>query len=215
MTTTNEQDIIEAIRMFIGKDEAPLDVEEPLPEEETSPGIKVRVKPPELPVKIIIKEPIRVYLQIRRSLDGNYMIFDHPLFDVVIQPKTNKIVTFSKRTVSTDPYPSQDKFFDYLMRKGMINGDSIQGGNVYGSLEATYPVNDEVDTVEALLLVIYYFMKDEVADVKAALMYADELEDNYTDPDDEESTELGEVPHKEKKGSIDPGYKPYGLIYRL
>ena len=58
-------------------------------------------------------------------------------------------------------------------------------------------------------------MKDEVAEVKAALMYADELEDSYTDPDDEESTELGEVPHKEKKGSIDPGYKPYGLIYRL
>ena len=212
MTTTNEQDIIEAIRMFIGKDEGPLDVEEPLPEE---PGIKVRVKPPELPVKIVIKDPIRVYLQIRRSLDGNYMIFDHPLFDVVIQPNTNKIVTFSKRTVSTDPYPSQDKFFDFLMRKGMLKSGSIQGGNVYGALEAEYPVNDEVDTVEALLLVIYYFMKDEVADVKAALMYADELEDSYTDPDDEDSTELGEVPHKEKKGSIDPGYKPYGLIYRL
>ena len=52
MTTTNEQDIIEAIRMFIGKDEVPLDVEEPLPEEEEPSGIKVRVKAPELPVKI-------------------------------------------------------------------------------------------------------------------------------------------------------------------
>ena len=214
MTTTNEQDIIEAIRMFIGKDNLPAEIEEPLPEEESS-GIKVRVKLPELPIKISIKEPIRVYLQIRRSLGGDYMIFDHPLFDVVIQPKTNKIVTFSKRTVSTDPYPSQDKFFDYLMRKGMLKSDSIQGGNVFGSLEATYPVNDEIDTVEALLLVIYYFMKEEVSEVKAALMYADELEDSYTDPDDEESTELGEVPHEEKKGSIDPGYKPYGLIYRL
>ena len=54
-----------------------------------------------------------------------------------------------------------------------------------------------------------------MADVKAALMYADEVEDHYTQPDGEESTELGEVPHEEKKGSIDPGYKPYGLIYRL
>jgi len=215
MTTTNEQDIIEAIKMFIGRDEAPIEVEEELPGEEEKPGIKVRVKAEPPSVKINIKDPIRVYLQIRRSVGGNYMIFDHPLFDVVIQPKTNKIVTFSKRTVSTDPYPSQDKFFDYLMRKGMIEGDSVQGGNVFGSLEATYPVNDDVDTIEALLLVIYYFMKDEVADVKAALMYADEIEDSYTEPDEEDSTELGEVPHKEKKGSIDPGYKPYGLIYRL
>jgi len=55
MTTTNEQDIIEAIRMFIGKDEDPLDVEEPLPEEETSPGIKVRVKTEPPSVKINIK----------------------------------------------------------------------------------------------------------------------------------------------------------------
>jgi len=210
MNMTNEQEIIEAIRMFIGRDDKPTE-----PEEDPDIKVKVSVNPIPPSIKLKIKEPIRVYLQIRRSLEGDYMIFDHPLFDVVIQPKTNKIITFSKRTVSTDPYPSQDKFYDYLMRKGMIKGDSVQGGNVYGSLEATYPINDEVDTIEALLLVIYYFMKDEVADVKSALMYADEVEDHYTQPDGEDSTELGEVPHEDKKGSIDPGYKPYGLIYRL
>ena len=35
----------------------------------------------------------------------------------------------------------------------------------------------------------------------------------YTDPDEEESTELGEVPHAANKGSQPPWAK-YGLIYR-
>jgi hypothetical protein len=58
-------------------------------------------------------------------------------------------------------------------------------------------------------------LKGEVNDVKTSMNYDDEISSHYTDPDDEDSTELGEVPHEEEKGSIDPGYKPYGLVYRL
>ena len=52
-----------------------------------------------------------------------------------------------------------------------------------------------------------------------AIKQADEMEDDRRlHPDDDESTELGEVPHSETKGSIRssfPGYQ-YGLagIYR-
>tara|TARA_Y100000593_G_scaffold94239_1_gene192356 strand:+ start:3368 stop:3979 length:612 start_codon:yes stop_codon:yes gene_type:complete len=202
-------DIKEAIKLFIRSEKA--EVEEP----PVDPSYKIKVKKTEKPVKIKIEEPLRVYMKIRKTLAGEYIIFDHPLFDTVIMPNKNKIVTFTKKNISIDPYPSQDKFFDFLMRRGVIIPDSVQGGNVFGSLEAKYPINDDVDTLETLLLVVYYFMKEDIESIKSALDYSDEIEDLYTEPEDEDSTELGEVPHKEKKGGIDPGYRPYGLIYRL
>jgi hypothetical protein len=36
--------------------------------------------------------------------------------------------------------------------------------------------------------------------------YEDEVEEEYTVPTDEDSTELGEVPEEPKKGSITPYY---------
>ena len=43
--------------------------------------------------------------------------------------------------------------------------------------------------------------------------YEDDEMDYLVDPDAENSTELGEVPHEEKKGSLIPGYirGPYGM----
>tara|TARA_R110002020_G_scaffold94965_2_gene228099 strand:- start:619 stop:1230 length:612 start_codon:yes stop_codon:yes gene_type:complete len=202
-------DIKEAIKLFIRAEEAEAE------EVPVDPSYKIKIKKTAKPIKIKVEEPIQVYLKIRKTLAGDYIIFDHPLFDTVLMPGKNKIVTFTKKNISIDPYPSQDKFFDYLMRRGVIDSDSVQGGNVFGSLEAKYPINDEVDTLETLLLVIYYFMKEDIESIKSALDYSDEIEDLYTTPEDEETTELGEVPHSEKKGSIDPGYRPYGLIYRL
>ena len=66
-----------------------------------------------------------------------------------------------------------------------------------------------------LLLVIYRFLSEEVAEMDEILHFDDEVSDNMTDPDEEASTELGEVPHAKKKGSLDPNLRPYGLIYRI
>ena len=43
------------------------------------------------------------------------------------------------------------------------------------------------------------------------------IQGRITDPDQEESTELGEVPHDKSKGSIVPGYyrSPYWMSYIL
>ena len=40
---------------------------------------------------------------------------------------------------------------------------------------------------------------------------AEQEEENLTEPTDEESTRLGEVPQEPRKGSIVPGVNPYGL----
>ena len=177
--------------------------------------VSVALKKAFKPFKVDIKFPTTIKLNLRRALNGDYLIYDHPLFDIVIMPTKNKIVSFRKRDTQIDPYPSQDKYLDYLMRLGMIVQDSIQGGNVYGSLEAVYPINDKVDTIQALLLATYNFLKDEKELFGAVEEIEEEYEDRLLDPEAEDSTELGEVPQAAKKGSIDPNSLPYGLIYRI
>jgi hypothetical protein len=202
------KDLIEAIKLFVKKDR------ESLPSaEDASTTIKVVKEEP--PIKIRIREPLTIFLKIRRTLDNKYIIYDHPLYDIIIDPAKNKILTFSKKNANFESYPSQDSFFDFLLRRGMLNGDSVQGGNIYGSLEAKYPVNEEVDTIEVLLLLVYTFLKDEVSDIKNIINYDEDVQERVSDPDDEESTEYGEIPHRDRQGSIDPGYRPYGLIYRI
>jgi len=39
--------------------------------------------------------------------------------------------------------------------------------------------------------------------------YQKDQKDRVLLPDDEEATELGEVPHEEMKGAIRPGMRPY------
>jgi len=207
------QEILEAIKLFVQEEEGLPEEPEALEAEENLLKIVVKKEKPEVTLRV--REPLTIYMKIRKALNGDYLIYDHPLYDIVIMPKKNKVVTFAKRGVNYEVYPYQDKLFDFLLRRGMLELDSVQSGNIFGSLEAKYPINDKVDTVETLLFVLYQFLKGEVNDVKTSMSYDDEISSHYTDPDDEDSTELGEVPHEEEKGSIDPGYKPYGLVYRL
>ena len=230
----NKQDkkVLEAIRVYVQGEEplaaaptedAPtlsVDVRDLTPDPakidiKIGQQVKIKVKEEEPKIKIRVKDRTLVYLQVRKTLDGNYMIYDHPLYDVVLMPRKNKVITFPKKDTTIDAYSSQDSFFDYMMRHGMILPDTVQGGNAYGSLEASYPKNDVVDTISIFLFVIYNFFKEEVDDMRSALDYSDAAEDMLTNPDERDSTELGEVPHSKKKGSIEPGIRPYGLIYRI
>ena len=188
-------------------------------EEQPSGDIKISVKEPEPDeIKIEVK-PIphkTIELDVRRTLDNNYIIYDHPLFDIVINPDKKRITTFIKRYLKADPYPHQDVFFDYLLRKGVILPDSVKGGNLFGSLEATYPANKKIDVVKSVLLSIYLYLIDELPSLKRALDYDLEVEDSLTDPSEEDSTEYGEVPQKRKKGTMDPfNTQHYGLLYRI
>ena len=57
------------------------------------------------------------------------------------------------------------------------------------------------------------FLEEEKPYYEHVKAYHDQLEDDLVDPDAEHSTELGEVPQEETKGSIFPGMAPYGLYY--
>ena len=145
---------------------------------------------------------VSLELQIRKSIDGNYMIFDHNDIDIIVMLEKKKIVAFAKDVMSEVVYGAESRLFEHLKRKGVISFDSIQGGNVYGSLEGKILDSKELDSVKTSLYEISQWMDEERPYFASVDTYDDMMDDALLDPDEENSTELGEVPHEEKKGSI-------------
>ena len=165
----------------------------------------------EINVTIKEKKLVEVALDIKKSLDGNLMIFDHKDIDIVIITESNKVVTFPKNQYSKHVYPSQDKLFSYLRRDGVIQYDSIKGGNIFMSMEAQIAESEEVNSIDATLYSISKFMIEEREIFEYEDDMAEQEEEYLTEPTDEDSTRLGEVPQEPRKGSIVPGVNPYGL----
>jgi len=162
-------------------------------------------------------EPVQetISLEARKSLDGNIMIFDHKEIDIVVMPKTQKVLALAKNNFSDQVYEAQERLFTFLRKKGIVELANIQGGSIYGSLEAKLAtsINEKISSVESALYNISKYLKEEE---EFYMMYEyDEEEEmeQLTDPSSEDSTELGEVPHEERKGSLIPGYirGPYGM----
>ena len=83
------------------------------------------------------KEPQKtVSLNARKTLGGDFVIFDHRDIDIVLSPDQKKIILFPKESMGDQIYDAQNRLFHYLSATGIIERDSIQGGNVYGTLEA-------------------------------------------------------------------------------
>ena len=53
-------------------------------------------------------------LDIRKSISGDLMIFDHGDIDIVLSPSKNKIVVFPKETMNDLVYGAQNRLFDHL-----------------------------------------------------------------------------------------------------
>tara|TARA_R110000824_G_scaffold68453_4_gene177035 strand:- start:85 stop:648 length:564 start_codon:yes stop_codon:yes gene_type:complete len=156
---------------------------------------------------------ISLELDMRRSLDGNIMIFDHSDIDIVMFPGQGKIVAFPKDTMQDLVYGAQDRLFSYLSKKGIVDRDSIRGGSVYGSLEATALQSVDLDTTRMALINISKWIDEERPYFEFVEKYEEMSNDRFTDPNEEESTELGEVPHSENKGTLRPGYN-YGPYWQ-
>jgi hypothetical protein len=163
----------------------------------------------------IYQEEIKIDLNVRRSLDGNYLIFDHIDIDIVVMPEKNKVVTFPKESLSDVVYGAQNRMFDFLVKKGIILPESVQGGNVYGALEGAYPESTTgYDADKMVMLSLSKFIDEERPYFAYDQAYQQQELDRLVDPDEEDSTELGEVPHEDQKGSMDkhnrgkyiPGY---------
>lgn len=179
--------------------------------EETEPStIKVKIvksdseEVPEddggVKIEVVEKDRIEAKLKLRSAINGDLMIMDHKDIDIVIKQKDKKIVAFAKETLSDLVYGAESRLLEYLRKNGLIEIDSIQGGNVYGSLEGK--LQEGKKTVEITLLKISEWMESEEPMLNGRTGYDDMQDDHLVSPDGEYSTELGEVPHEEEKGSI-------------
>ena len=156
---------------------------------------------------------VKVRLAIRTSLDGNLIISDHPDIDIVVMPAKNKILTLAKKLKSGVVYGAQNRLFEFLQSRGVIDPATIQGGSIYASIEASIPEAPDLPTIKIAILNIAKWLDEERPALDFLEDYEEEVIDDYTDPDKEYSTELGQVSQSADKGSIKPSLVrgPYGL----
>jgi hypothetical protein len=155
-------------------------------------------------IKLGNQPDMTIRLDARRTLDGNLLIQDHPYMDIVISPKTKKILALSKVLMDDRSYFTQNRFFDYLYKRGVIDASTIQASNIYASLEATIPEAqpDGPDPIEVILFCMFKYFREQQPSWKREEELKHDQEEHLLNPDSEDSTELGEVPQKAKQGAI-------------
>jgi hypothetical protein len=165
--------------------------------------INVKVKPT-INVEIVNsnKETIGFKLKMRKALNGDLMIFDHKDIDIVVMTETKKVVAFAKDLMSEVVYGAEARLMEHLRKMGVIQYDSIQGGNVYGSLEGKLHEAKERDSIKIAIYQISEWMRSEAPYLENVKGHDEDMEHAILKPSAEDSTELGEVPHAEEKGSI-------------
>jgi hypothetical protein len=167
------------------------------------------------------KEPqAQVSLKIRKTLDGNYIVSDHTDIEIVISPSQNKVIAFAKDTFDDYVYEIQDKLFKFLVKKGIIDPNTVQGGNVFMSLEGTIttPKDPSHNAVQMTILNVGRFIENEKPKYLLRKAYEEEDERRLTEPGPKDSTEFDpERLHKAQKGAHRPIMRPYGIssIYRV
>jgi hypothetical protein len=160
---------------------------------------------------------VALELNIRKSMNGDLMIFDHGDIDIVLSTSNNKVVAFPKEVVTDLVYGAQNRLFTFLRKKGLVIPESVQAGAFYGSIEATMekPYSEQLNTSKMTLINISNFIDEErpyFESTEAIVSMDDEI---LLHPDKADSTELGEVPQAAQKGSIRKGWikDPYSLNY--
>lgn len=160
---------------------------------------------------------VRLELDLRKSMNGDLMIFDHGDIDIVLSPSKNKVVVFPKDTMSDLVYGAQNRLMAHLRKRGIVVAETIQAGAFYGSIEGMLEESADVDASSAkmALINIHNFIEEErpyFEQVEAIISMTD---DELLHPDNADSTELGEVPQEVEQGSLRQGYvrDPYSIGY--
>ena len=164
-----------------------------------------------------VSKTVTLEMDIRKSLSGDLMIFEHGDIDIVLSPTKNKVVAFPKETMNDLVYGAQNRLFAFLRKRGLVIPESIQAGSFYGSFEATMekPVNEDLSASKMTLVNISNFIEEERPYFEHTEAIVSMADDEMIHPDKENSTELGEVPQSSEKGSIRRGYirDPYSMNY--
>ena len=173
-----------------------------------------------LKLKITIDNRVveKIMLNARKTIDGNIIIRDHPDIDIFILSGTNKIVAMPKEQLDDEVHDAQQRLFKYLLLRGVIDINSIQGGNTFMSMEATIPPADVGDPIQFVLYSISNFCDEEQPFYDDLEEFEKEMERQLLEPEPDEHTEFdAEKYHSDVKGSLPPKYASYGInsIYKV
>jgi hypothetical protein len=177
-------------------------------------ALKVTIGEPEE-----LKPDIQFNLKARKTLAGDYIITDHPQIDIVYSPEKKKITSFTKQRIDNCGYGSHDSLYAHLYKRGIINLDSVVGGNIYASFEASLlePKIQAENVIPLVLMNISQWIEEDRGKYDFVEHFKDLERDEILHPDKEDSTELGEVPQSSEKGSLSriPAkmYSPYIHYY--
>tara|TARA_R110002153_G_scaffold68019_1_gene180868 strand:- start:232 stop:861 length:630 start_codon:yes stop_codon:yes gene_type:complete len=179
-------------------------------EDTVIPPIKIKVtnqpnkstEEPTIKVEVVDKHRLEFELKAKSAVNGDLMIFAHRDIDIILNQSNRKVLAFAKEMNSDFVYGAESRLFEYLRKKGILNYDSIQGGNVYGSMEGKLMDAKEHDVNKIALLAIHEWMQTESGYINNLKGHDEDMEKHLVNPDGEYSTELGEVPHEDQKGSI-------------
>ena len=147
---------------------------------------------------------VTLEMDVRKSLSGDLMIFDHGDIDIVLSTANNKVTAFPKEVLSDYVYGAQNRLFSFLKKRGVVIPETVRAGAFYGSFEATLqkPINEKISAAKMTLVNISEFINEERPYFEAMEAYVADAESEYVDADKEKSTELGEVPQASEKGSM-------------
>ena len=156
----------------------------------SDPDISVDIKPS---VNIsVVNNRMKKYtfeLNARENLSGDIMIYDHKDIDIVLMQEKKKVVAFAKDMLTDSVYGAESRMFEFLRKKGIVAYDSIQGGNIYGSMEASILDSKKYDPVKSTLLNIAEWFKEEKPAMDSLEAHDDMMEDALLNPDEEHTTE--------------------------
>jgi len=160
---------------------------------------------------------VRLELDLRKSMNGDLMIFDHGDIDIVLSPAKNKVVVFPKETMNDLVYGAQNRLFAHLRKRGIVIPESIQGGAFYGSIEGMLEesADENASSAKLALINISNFIDEERPYFEQTEAIVSMADDELIHPDKADSTELGEVPQEVEQGSVRTGYvrDPYSIGY--
>lgn len=173
-----------------------------------------------LKLKITIDSRVieKIFLNARKTIDGNIIIRDHPELDIFILTATNKVVALPKDQMDDEVYDAQNRFFKFLVQKGVIDFNSVQSGNIFMSMEAQIPEADSGDKIQFVLYACSLFVDEEQPFYDNMKEFEKEMEDQLLEPEPDEHTIFDpEEYHDETKGSLPPRFVRWGLsnIYRI
>ena len=66
------------------------------------------------------QKKVTLELDLRRSMNGDLMIFDHGDIDIVLSPNKKKVVAFPKETMTDLVYGAQNRLLLIYKKKGLL-----------------------------------------------------------------------------------------------